>query len=226
MANHPIFYPTFHGDVEGVRALLREDADLVTVRDAKNLTPMHVAASRDQAEIIQLLVSHGGDVQGPSADGQWTPLVFASYRGHLNAVRALLAHNADPTIAGGNPIHYAGQRKHKEICRLLVEHGAIDNTIAPANSAALELFRRVHSFDTAEVAAALAHAPELIDHQDSRGQTPLHIASTYGDTKTVRVLLKNGADALIRDEQDRTASECAAAHRQHAIVKILQQKQA
>ena len=40
MANHPIFAPTFHGDVATVKKLLGDDATLISIRDAKNLTPL------------------------------------------------------------------------------------------------------------------------------------------------------------------------------------------
>ncbi len=53
MANHPIFAPTFHGDVAAVRRLLEDDATLVAARDAKNLTPLHVASSRGQADVAR-----------------------------------------------------------------------------------------------------------------------------------------------------------------------------
>ena len=89
MANHPIFAPTFHGDVASVTKILDADPSLVSVRDAKNLTPLHVAASRGQAHVVQLLLDYGADVDGPTQQGEWTPIVFAAYRGHLDAVKTL-----------------------------------------------------------------------------------------------------------------------------------------
>ena len=68
MANHPIFAPTFHGKVARVKQLLDDDPSLVTMRDAKDLTPLHVAASRGQDKVAQLLLDRGADVNGPSLD--------------------------------------------------------------------------------------------------------------------------------------------------------------
>ena len=136
MANHPIFAPTFHGDVAAVKRLLDGDAGLVAVRDAKNLAPLHVAASRGQSEVAQLLLDygadihgadiHGADVNGDVDDDEWTPLVYAAYRGHAEVAKVLIENGAGVSAGDGNPIHYAGQRKHKEICKMLVEAGAID----------------------------------------------------------------------------------------------------
>ena len=79
MANHPIFAPTFHGDVARVKKLLEADATLVAVRDAKNLTPLHVAASRGQAEVAQLLIDYGADVlHGPTDADEWLSLIHIS----------------------------------------------------------------------------------------------------------------------------------------------------
>ena len=49
MPHHSIFAPTFHGNVAAVKKLLKDDPTLVAVRDAKNLTPLHVAARRGQS---------------------------------------------------------------------------------------------------------------------------------------------------------------------------------
>ncbi|MEE2628247.1 MAG: ankyrin repeat domain-containing protein [Candidatus Latescibacterota bacterium] len=147
MANHPIFYPTFHGDLTAVRNKLEANPELVQVRDAKSLTPLHVAASRGQTDISRLLLEYGADVNEPSEGDEWTPLVFASYRGHLDVVNALIEYGAGTAEKDGNPIHYAGQRRHKEICKRLVEHGAVDDIVESENLDLKNLFRAAYSYD-------------------------------------------------------------------------------
>lgn len=220
MANHPIFSPTFHGDVATVKKLLKEDATLINIRDAKNLTPLHVAASRGQSAVAQLLLDYGADPNGPGNDGEWTPLIFASYRGHLDVASVLIENGASTTV--DNPIHYAGQRKHKAICHLLVEHGAVDDLIDSQDSDALNLFRAAYSYDADAVKEILSRRPELVGFKDKRGRTALHEACTNGDTKTVRALLKCGADATIADGNGKTPADRAAAHNQGAVTKILE----
>jgi ankyrin repeat protein len=180
MANHPIFAPTFHGDVAAVKELLKEDATLIDIRDAKNLTPLHVAASRGQSAVAQLLIDYGADACGQNNDNEWTPLVFASYRGHTDVAKVLIGNGAGVTAEDGNPIHFAGQRKHKEICRLLVEHGAIDGLVDSDDSDVLSLFRVAYSYDSDAVKEILARQPALVDCKDKDGRTALHEACTHG----------------------------------------------
>ncbi|GAB5402771.1 MAG: ankyrin repeat domain-containing protein [Aureliella sp.] len=225
MANHAIFAPTFHGDAATVKRLLDQDASLVGVRDAKNLTPLHVAASRGQSEVAQLLIDYGADVGGGTlgddSDDVWTPLVFASYRGHFEVAQVLIENGACVTTEGGNPIHFAAQRKHKDICRLLVSHGAIDDLLNTEDEDAVAMFRAAYSYDADAVEQILSRRPELICFRDRDGRTVLHEACTGGDTKTVRVLLKNGADATLVDVTGQTPTDRAAAHNQHAVTKLL-----
>ena len=221
MANPPIFAPTFHGDVVAVKKLLDEDATLIAVRDAKNLTPLHVAASRGQSAVAQLLIDYGADVQGPSDNDEWTPLMFAAYRGHTDVAEVLIENGAGVTTEDGNPIHFAGQRRHKDLCRLLVEHGAIDDLLESEDSDVIDLFRAAYSFDSKATSAILSRRPELVDTQDKNGRTALHEACTQGDTRTVRSLLRSGADVTIRDVNGQTPEDRAVTHKQQAVINLL-----
>lgn len=225
MANHPIFYPTLHGETERVEALLDANPGLVTVRTAKDLTPLHVAASRGHAPVVRLLLARGADINGPSSGDAWTPLEWASYRGHIEAVRALLELGADPSQDQGNAIHYAGQRGHKEVCRLLVAHGAVDGILDTDDADVLDLFRAAHSYDAEAVASILPRRPELAHTKDRRGRTPLHEACTNGDKKCVQVLLDYGARTEEVDFSSQTALDRAIAHRKKGIVKLIEQRE-
>ena len=222
MASHPIFAAVFHGKTDKVRRLLDGDRTLVAQRNAKDLTPLHVAASRGQADAAQLLLEYGANVEGPTANDEWTPLVFAAYRGHLEVAKVLIDNDAGVTAADGNPIHFAGQRKHKDVCRLLVESGALEGLVDSTDLDVLHLFRAAYSYDWEVAKELLTRRPEMVDLKDRHGRTPLHEACTNGDTKTVRVLLKFGADLAIADDQGQTPLQRAEAHRQRSVIKLLQ----
>ena len=86
--------------------------------------------------------------------------MFASYRGHFDAVRVLIKNGASVNAAAGNPIHFAGQRKHKDICKLLVEHGATDALVVGDDADVLDLFRAAYSYDSEAVSDVLTRRPE------------------------------------------------------------------
>lgn len=220
-----IFAPAFRGDVERVRKLLDDDPALISARDAKNLTPIHVAASRGQAEVLQVLLELGADVKGPTESGDWAPIIFAAYRGHLDAVKVLVEHGAGVAEKDGNPIHFAGQRKHKDICRFLVGEGAIDDLVNSSDGDILQIFRAAYSYESEVVAEILTRRPELHHTQDRNGRTLLHEACTNGDTQTVRVLLRHGADSALLDSNGQSPLDRASVHRQHAVVKLLQKQE-
>ncbi|MGJ8694692.1 MAG: ankyrin repeat domain-containing protein [Verrucomicrobiaceae bacterium] len=220
----PIFAPTFHGDVVRVRELLEADPELISARNAKDLTPLHVAASRGQAEVVQVLLDYGADVHGPTEKGEWTPIVYAAYRGHLEAVEILVENGAGVTEGDGNPIHFAGQRRHREICRLLVEHGAVDDLVVSTDVDQLRLFRAAYGYDADLVEEILTRRPTLVEARDRNGRTPLHEACTNGDIKTVRVLLKYGANVEALDRRKERPLDRALAHRQHAVAKLLKKE--
>lgn len=138
----------------------------------------------------------------------------------------LIEHGAKVTEKDGNPIHFAGQRKHSEICKILVEHGAIDGLVKAGGQKARELFRAAYRYDHKAVEAILSQDPKLVHRKDKHGRSALHEACTHGNTRTVRVLLRFGAEVELQDDRGQTPLDRASAHSQHSVVKILEQHQA
>jgi ankyrin repeat protein len=223
VANHLIFYHVFHGNSRRVKEFLASDPSLLSARTAVGLTPLHVAASRGQSEVVSILLDAGADISGPSPGEQWTPLVWAAYRGHTDTVALLLKRGADPTARGGNPIHFAAQRRHREICQLLVEHGAADDLVASGERQALALFRAVLAGDVAATQAVLAERPALARTKARNGRTALHEAALGGDPRLVEVLLAAGADPTARDRRGQMPLDVAVVHRQRAAAALLQE---
>eukprot|EP01137_Pigoraptor_chileana_P010622 Opistho-2@60447 len=60
-------------------------------------------------------------------DHSWTPLHYAAYEGHSEAVHLLVAHGADVhsrTIDGELPLHLAAKKGAVAACKALIEHGS------------------------------------------------------------------------------------------------------
>jgi ankyrin repeat protein len=99
-----IFIDVGLSDADAVRSHLEAQPDLVAALDerlgaasATGGTPLHLAATLGDADMIALLVNRGADVNALSRGGH-TPLHYAAQGGHLDAARALLDRGALPQM--------------------------------------------------------------------------------------------------------------------------------
>ncbi|XP_043475374.1 ankycorbin isoform X2 [Leptopilina heterotoma] len=96
---------------------------------------------------------------------------------------------------GATPLMHACQQGDRtRVLKLLKEQsetiGYRDRTLRSALH---------YCMDAGTGGAVASAAPELVNHPDSEGHTPLHLAVIAGDTQLVAVLLANGADVNAKD---------------------------
>ena len=163
------------------------------------------AASRDTAPAIKALIDAGAPVNPPQGGrAKNTPLLFASMTGDLENVKLLLAHGADPSAALAQAVTFG----YQDIVRALIAAGA------PAKlteSSGINLLHWAAIANRPAVIPALVEAGVPINAKDESDFTPLMYAATidFGDTASLRALLKAGADPNIRNGDGRTAIEQA-----------------
>ena len=89
-----LHYASAAGSLSTVRVLLSAGADS-TAKQAIGLTPAHWAAHKGYAEVLALLIEHGGvkEVDARAEEGA-TALHLAANRGHVDSVRLLLEKGA------------------------------------------------------------------------------------------------------------------------------------
>ncbi len=117
------------GDASAVRAALQSGADIDEL-DGSGKAPLHIAAEKNDAALIELLVSNGADPDriaegfyGPSD----APIHSAVKRRSLDAIRALHRAGANLTLATINtaaPLHLALKAGRDEAAQLLISLGA------------------------------------------------------------------------------------------------------
>jgi len=91
-----------------------------------NYTALMIAAKRNLQDIAVTLIEADANVDA-THQSRWgktnrTALSFAAEKGHIDIVRLLLKHDADPTIAdedGKRPVDWARSHDHKAIVNLL-----------------------------------------------------------------------------------------------------------
>jgi len=115
------------GDRESVRSLLREGAD-VNASQGDGMSALHWAAASGDAEMAEMLLRAGANLQSVTRIGHYTPLHVACQGGNAAVVELLLEAGADAssrTSPGGTtPLHLAASSGSAEAVRLLLSRGA------------------------------------------------------------------------------------------------------
>jgi ankyrin repeat protein len=123
----PVADAAMRGDVDVVRQLLREGAD-VNGAQGDGMSALHWAAERGSAELTEMLLYAGATVDAVTRIGKYTPLHIASRNGQAQVVSAVLSAGADVgarTDPGGTTsLHLAATAGDASVIELLVEAGA------------------------------------------------------------------------------------------------------
>ncbi len=84
-----------------------------------NITPLHVAAKWGKANMVQLLLDKGSNLESKTRDGL-TPLHCAARSGHENVVEIMIQRGAPisaKTKNGLAPLHMASQGDHVDAAK-------------------------------------------------------------------------------------------------------------
>ncbi len=114
------------GDVETVRTLLRQGAD-VNAAQGDGTTALHWAAMKGNAELAQMLVTAGANLRATTRLGSYTPLYLAARGGHATTVATLVAGGADvsqTSATGATALMLAAAAGDTRTITALVEAGA------------------------------------------------------------------------------------------------------
>jgi len=119
------------GDIDTIRFFLERGADVDAV-DNNHSALLHVAAFYKNAEVAQLLLEHGANINLRNGQRQ-TPLhralvdVDKFWDNIVGFIQLLLEHGADVDTSDNDhstPLHLALQNGSVRAARLLLEHGA------------------------------------------------------------------------------------------------------
>ena len=125
-AEAPVADAAMRGDVESVRSLLRNGAD-VNAAQGDGMTALHWAAENDLTELAEMLIYAGGNPEATTRIGKFAPLHVAAGKGSVGVVGALLTAGANlerRTTTGESPLHYAASSGSVDVVQALLGHGA------------------------------------------------------------------------------------------------------
>lgn len=94
------------GNVEGVRKVLDRAACRPSCAELIGALPLlHRAASNGSAEVINMLLDAGADINLRAAPNGWTPLIQALRSSQIDIARQLVARGADTMVMGADGIN-------------------------------------------------------------------------------------------------------------------------
>ena len=114
------------GNRELVRTLLKQAVD-VNAAQGDGMTALHWAASKDDAEMAQLLLSAGANARATTRLGGITPLWLAAQNGNGRLIEMLLKSGADanaPALTGVTPVMMAASSGNVDAIKSLADHDA------------------------------------------------------------------------------------------------------
>ncbi|MBI3849896.1 MAG: ankyrin repeat domain-containing protein [Verrucomicrobia bacterium] len=160
--------------------------------------PLHFAVVRGDAAMVSLLLTNRADLTLRNSFGE-SPLDLAAILGKTAIAAQLLAAGAEangsePATGASTPLHHAASGGHRDVAKLLLEHGANPNATAVRGQAEVTpLMIAAGNGDAEIVSLLLMHKanPNLLDAQ---GNTALWNAINSRKVDVIRLLLANGAN--------------------------------
>lgn len=175
------------------------------------------AAQNGHEANVRLLLTYDADPNG--ASGSITPLYYAVKHGHTDVVETLLEYGADPNLKTDveGPLGLAFKNGHDGIVTLLMKHGAsFDKTNPDLADSTIQQIGI-----SPEIIPFMLKEGVGVNYRNEDGFTALHLCAINGDIEAVRILLDNGADASIMDNDGATSLEYAMDAGNEGVVDLI-----
>ena len=212
---------------------LNNSTENLKISDNDGFTPIHLAAKKNAHRVLEHIFICWKEM-GQSAEvlfdlineSKNTPLQIAVNGGNYEVACILLKYGANPTVLKDGmspPLHLACSLGHLDIVKAMVQYAGIEifHMLDHFNRTPLH-FSAISMHSTSIISYILEkNQGVLIDQQDSKGNTPLHVSICSGNLDSVKELLARGSDPLLRDKSGSNALHQAVLHNRVSIISEL-----
>lgn len=220
---------------KGEETLVEAKRNFVNSQNNNNMTPLNIASYQGFANIVELLIKNGADVNMGDKLGA-RPLHVCLQKKHLTILKKLLsAPDIDVSVqteSGITPIYVAAFAGYTEMLEIMIDKikeqeksfYTLDNVEAEFNKIRNQqgLARKIEMLE--ESFTKKTDLIETIDLPNNDGLTPLIAAASNDNLDCVKLLYKNGAN-IHAVEQNKVSALFAATQNGHlSIVEFLFEK--
>ncbi|CAH2222887.1 rabankyrin-5 isoform X1 [Pelobates cultripes] len=205
-----------------------------TMSDGQTL--LHMAIQRQDSKSALFLLEHQADINVRTREGE-TALQLAIKNQLPLVVDAVCTRGADMSVTddqGNPPLWLALENELEDIASTLVRHGCDATFWGTGPSGCLQtLLHRAIDENKEQTACFLIRSgcdvnsarkpgPNGEGEEEARdGQTPLHLASSWGLEEVVQCLLEFGANVNTQDAEGRTPLHIAIINQHSVIIQLM-----
>jgi len=211
------------------------EMDIISIKDARQYTLLHIACLNNQINIVKLLFNHVRYLKVPGqaitewinakTDEGFTALHFTSFKGNIELIKLLEQYNANihaENSQGLTVIHIAAQGDQPVSIAYFRSKGLDVDVPDVKGSTPLHWACFLGMENSAAYLVTLGCSPNVPDKES--GLTPLHLAVISGNPRIVRKLLIKGANKNIRNKEGKLPIDLAIENEYDNITQLLQNK--
>ncbi|XP_006818987.1 oxysterol-binding protein-related protein 1-like [Saccoglossus kowalevskii] len=219
-----LLYSARHGEHEVVKELLdlQKDGSIDLNINCKGRSKanngwsaLHLSCYFGHKEVVHLLLKYGVDVNIVNQVGD-TPLHRAAYTGRTELVLLLIQYNADVAVINGEG-HTPKNVTHVAEVKRLLE--AAEKSQQRKTEEELLDAARDGDINTLTVLLK-SSCPPNIQCTDVMGNGPLHCAAYRGHNEVAVVLLQNGIDPMLQNNNGQTALDLARSQSMRQLLDV------
>ncbi|XP_029356657.1 ankyrin repeat domain-containing protein 24 [Echeneis naucrates] len=204
-----------------VSALIVKKGLCPTKLDSEGKSAFHLCASRGRLDCLEVIISHGADVNVPDGAG-FSALHLAAKNGQSECLKRLLQERltVDCTDSiGRTPLHHAAVGGCLSCTETLWDFKA--NLDVQDNDGATPLILAAQ-MSRVELCVFFLGRGASANIQDSQGRSALMLACESDSVETVAALLRGGADTRLVDALGHKASDYSLTTGNQRIMQMLQ----